>query len=115
VHRPRECTNIQPKGIVTTLIAANMLLDSRTEMIADGFYQSRSGTGYYANFKGAGKHINVSVSGTTSPVPALEIAAAITSPSRVITRANPYYNRKGYEHFEATLLCDGHHYMLGIQ
>ena len=95
--------------------AVNMLRDPRAEIIGDGSYRSKSGVGYFVRFRCLGKHINVSVSGTTCPITASEIVDAITDPSSEVRRANPYYNRKGHEHFEAHVVCEGHHYMLGIQ
>ena len=84
------------------------------EFLQEGSYPNAfEQVGYWARYRDGTLYLWYSISSTEAAFAPDEVAMAVTAPTRWIQRQNPYCNRKGNIGFEATVLSDGHAFMLG--
>jgi hypothetical protein len=76
------------------------------------YHNQQRKRGYRANLSLGSNQYWYSVSNTDMAMTAAQVATAIMSPSRKIIRQGDYCNFWGEVGFEATVLSDGHAYML---
>jgi len=90
---------------------ADILRDREARIEAAGIYKNHNRTqGYWANLVCHSRRYWFSVSASREPASPTQVAAAITSPNRIIMRSGTYKKGRG---FEATVNSNDRSYMLG--
>ena len=93
---------------------AENLRNLATILVDEGWYHNAfHQRGYRAQLRIGDRWFWYSVSNTDLKIAPDEVAAAITSPVREVSRAGTYRSSNGKLGFEATMRCAEHHYMLG--
>jgi hypothetical protein len=101
------------KNAMTVDEFSEILRDRKLEFVSDGWYQNQFGQkGYRAIYRDPARYYWFSVSGTETPFALDEVALAIRTPGRQITREYPYRNRNQQQGFEATVRSGEHSFML---